>query len=755
MAGDAPIAEAKVRLRPDASGFAAEAQTQIVPAVGDIKKTLLGLAGAGIAIDVFKGGLDELKQQQQVLTLTDATLKATGGSAGVTAGHISDLAEQVQQLTGKDKEAAQAGMNLLLQFRDVRNEVGQGNDIFDRASKLAVDLSIATGRDLTSSYRTLGLALEDPTQGMRALRQANIILDEAQKAQIKSLVDQGDKLGAQRMILGLLEKQVGGVGDAYGKTLAGKLERAGNVLDDVKAKIVGGMAPALEAGADLADKFGTAFEKLPAPVTEVLVGLAALTVAMKLGGAVVDTVRSGTAALSAVFDKAAVGAYNLSGNLGQVAAKGGIAAAALAGVAIYAKQYADASAEAVEAGQKLHDMALPKGMESYDAAGRQIDVLHQQADALAQNVDQLNYLQRVFGGGEYNDLVNYRNGLVSASNELTVMRGQADALAQATGKSKDETFAWLAQQKQAGTVYKSNEDALAAYTGKVGEHQTAVESAQDAQKRYADAIQATADRAKQATNEVDQLRLATLDLVGGQLSQREAAREVTKAQQHLTDVYRDPKATAMDRAEAEDQLVRALDRKAQSDATATEQQAKANGETDTAKVKADAYAASLHQLAGQFPILNQYVREFDAAVQAIPSEKTVTIRLGLESALGGGASSLAAAISTAMSSSSPGPFVPYPARVPKYPNGDPNWPNTGGMAAGGSVNAGEPHIVGEAGPELFVPGSDGTIVPNHAMAGGGGPTIVQNIYGWNQSPEQVKRDVLAGVNIGLTGRQAA
>ena len=41
----------------------------------------------------------------------------------------------------------------------------------------------------------------------------------------------------------------------------------------------------------------------------------------------------------------------------------------------------------------------------------------------------------------------------------------------------------------------------------------------------------------------------------------------------------------------------------------------------------------------------------------------------------------------------------------------------GFRAAGGSVSAGTPYVVGERGAELFVPSSSGTIVPNNAMGG--------------------------------------
>ena len=48
----------------------------------------------------------------------------------------------------------------------------------------------------------------------------------------------------------------------------------------------------------------------------------------------------------------------------------------------------------------------------------------------------------------------------------------------------------------------------------------------------------------------------------------------------------------------------------------------------------------------------------------------------------------------------------------------------GARANGGSVTAGKQYLVGEQGMELFVPRSSGTIVPNHALAGGQPPINV-------------------------------
>lgn len=68
----------------------------------------------------------------------------------------------------------------------------------------------------------------------------------------------------------------------------------------------------------------------------------------------------------------------------------------------------------------------------------------------------------------------------------------------------------------------------------------------------------------------------------------------------------------------------------------------------------------------------------------------------------------------------------------------------GGLAAGGPARAGTPYIVGEQGPELFVPGANGMIVPNGAggMGGGGGGTIVNVVVQGSVLTERELGDVV-------------
>jgi hypothetical protein len=51
-------------------------------------------------------------------------------------------------------------------------------------------------------------------------------------------------------------------------------------------------------------------------------------------------------------------------------------------------------------------------------------------------------------------------------------------------------------------------------------------------------------------------------------------------------------------------------------------------------------------------------------------------------------------------------------------------PFGGGRASGGPVSMGKTYLVGEKGPELFSPGSNGTIIPNKAIGGSSSGTTI-------------------------------
>lgn len=84
-------------------------------------------------------------------------------------------------------------------------------------------------------------------------------------------------------------------------------------------------------------------------------------------------------------------------------------------------------------------------------------------------------------------------------------------------------------------------------------------------------------------------------------------------------------------------------------------------------------------------------------------------------------------------------------------------------AKGGPVTGGDPYVVGEEGPELFVPSRSGTIIPNGATVGGGrrgggggAPSVSITVNGFIGSEQQLAREITRLLNgyRGTTGRRA-
>ncbi len=63
------------------------------------------------------------------------------------------------------------------------------------------------------------------------------------------------------------------------------------------------------------------------------------------------------------------------------------------------------------------------------------------------------------------------------------------------------------------------------------------------------------------------------------------------------------------------------------------------------------------------------------------------------------------------------------------------FPEVAYAAKGGPVKGGSPYVVGEKGPELFVPNSSGEIIPNDELGGGGNTSIVVNVDASGSSVE--------------------
>lgn len=228
------IGEALVGIEPDTKGFSAKATPDMGRAgaqggsafVGRFQKVMaVGVAGALAAAFAAKavvgfvgGALGEAREAVRVGKLTDAVIRSTGGAAKVTAAHVGTLADKISVLAGVDDEAVQGAENLLLTFTRIRNT--RTDKIFDQATQAIVDMTaamnkgIVTEEGLHSATIQVGKALNDPIKGVTALSKVGVTFTQKQKDQIKALVESGQVMKAQKIILSELKTEFGGAAAA-------------------------------------------------------------------------------------------------------------------------------------------------------------------------------------------------------------------------------------------------------------------------------------------------------------------------------------------------------------------------------------------------------------------------------------------------------------------------------------------------------------------------------------------------------------
>lgn len=175
----------------------------------------LGVVAGVVALGAgIKVAFDEAAEAVKVGRQTANVIKTMGASGWTSSKQIERLSTRLSNVSGIDDEIIQSGANLLLTFGKIRNEAGKGNDVFDRTVAVANDMSVALGQDMKSSSIQLGKALNDPIKGVTALQRVGVSFTASQKDQIKTLVDSGNTLGAQKLILKEVEKQFGGTAAA-------------------------------------------------------------------------------------------------------------------------------------------------------------------------------------------------------------------------------------------------------------------------------------------------------------------------------------------------------------------------------------------------------------------------------------------------------------------------------------------------------------------------------------------------------------
>lgn len=207
---------------------------------------------AGRAVlDFGISAVESFNDAAQSSAQLDASLKSTGYAAGLTREELDDLSASLAKKTRFDDDAIASSQSLLLTFTDIKKGV------YEQAIPAILDMAEKMGGDSEESLKTtsiqVGKALNNPIEGMGALKRVGVTFTEDQVAVIKSLQETGDMAGAQTIILQELTKEFGGSAEAAAQAGTGGLTVLANRLGNVKESIG-------EVLVELIEKMQPAFE---------------------------------------------------------------------------------------------------------------------------------------------------------------------------------------------------------------------------------------------------------------------------------------------------------------------------------------------------------------------------------------------------------------------------------------------------------------------------------------------------------------
>jgi hypothetical protein len=208
----------------DAKDKAGELEKSFTNAADMIKQAFAAI-GIGMSLNEVLKATIEAERESVLLA---AAVRATGQAAGYTTEQLKAQQVVLQQSTGIGDEAISNMQRTLMTFRNVHGEV------FRSAIQLSLDFAAATGGDAADAARKFGMALNDPINNMGLLKRAGVSLSDTLKAQVESLVQNGDLVGAQTLLINELSKAYGGAAIASRDTLGGAItalkENFGNLF---------------------------------------------------------------------------------------------------------------------------------------------------------------------------------------------------------------------------------------------------------------------------------------------------------------------------------------------------------------------------------------------------------------------------------------------------------------------------------------------------------------------------------------------
>ncbi|MBX9877637.1 MAG: phage tail length tape measure family protein [Candidatus Obscuribacterales bacterium] len=628
--------------------------------------------------------VQEAAESELAMKQLEATIRSTGGTAGISAQELGDLSSQLQQTSTYSDEAIQNMESLLLTFTNI------GGEVIPRASQAILDMSTKLGIDLNSAAMKAGKALNDPINGIASLSKMGITFTESQKKVMEQMVHAGHAADAQAMILEKLEGKYAGAAAAARDTLDGALKSLSLSFTDLLEQIGLDSKGGLRYGTEL---LITSFQYLAAHSKEVEKGLLAIAVASASVVAVqlpanISTLALGMGNLARALNPVTLGFGLLIGSiilfddqitkarkdlysflhipLSKSEAMGfveTITNLTSKGFSTLAKTMPDVSKIIEDTNKRIADLTRLSGKAGNALAvdfGDAVEKSKKKVKSLKEQMDEL--FQKDYQEGINNMIANQKALDEQLKGAVQGMLSPWDTYTQNVGKLMELARQFPQNAAEMSFAIRKLSQEFAQSTPEV---QRFNETAQKLKQEFAASMDATIHKGeelrKQASDTIDMLDLKMADMEKGFFSLGDASKQLGN------------------------NIVTAFD------------QAIFSGKS-----------------------LTDVVKNLGMAILRIAEQQFILTPLqnfiaGIPSMLGG---------LFKPSSSQLGGGIPLqgPIHLPM-------------LASGGSLSAGQLSIVGEKGPELFLPKSDGTVIPNGAFGGTSRPNVTVNII--NQTDSRI------------------
>lgn len=171
-------------------------------------KTITAAFAVKEVVTFVKSSSEAYREHNQVISVLESTLKATGATAWTTSQSLQDMANNLQSVTNYSADSINQMQSVLLGFKNISGKT------FEDATKAILDMATVMKMDLSSAAQSIGKALDDPIHGMDSLKEQGFNFTAAQKEVIQAFLDTGETAKAQQIILDELSSTFGGAAEA-------------------------------------------------------------------------------------------------------------------------------------------------------------------------------------------------------------------------------------------------------------------------------------------------------------------------------------------------------------------------------------------------------------------------------------------------------------------------------------------------------------------------------------------------------------